>query len=82
MWDQEAGNDITKVQLFWITKKKKKTVLTLPLNKMFAIWGGLMQFFVFFLNYFVVRNLQRKKNIINSKTRRTTSGPVQEDNGI
>lgn len=23
MWDQEAGNDITKVQLFWITKKKK-----------------------------------------------------------
>lgn len=80
MWDQEAGNDITKVQLFWI---KKKTVLTLPLNKMFAIWGGLMQFFVFFLNYFVVRNLQRKKkNIINSKNRRTTSGPVQEDNGI
>lgn len=69
-------------------RRRKKTTKKNCIDTHTAIWGGLIHSLVFFFNYFLVGNPAQKKKTrgagyhFNSETRRTTSGPVWEDNDI
>lgn len=70
-------------------RRRKKTTQKNCIDTHTAIWGGLIHSLVFFFNYFLVGNPAQKKKKqggagynFNSGTRRTTSGPVWEDNDI